>query len=147
MYVQLLLLLIHDLFSYIYRIHRKIIETARRKPELIELLNLHDEIKNTQNDFFLNEESNVQKLSQDQEIQTDIHPTPSNLDYNYSWNVWDLRRKAITLANARSCRTNSAQTDLNFHTFGVGTQTYDAKVHDNQTRVEIGTNVPYDLND
>lgn len=86
------------------------------------------------------------KLSQDQEIQTDVHPISSNIDYNYSWNVWDLRRKAIMLANARSCSTISAQTDLNYHTFGVGTQTYDGKVNENQTTVETGTNVlPYDL--
>lgn len=131
----------------IFRIHRKIIETARRKPELIELLNLHDEIKNTQNDFFLNEELSDKKLCQDQEVQTEIHPIPSNMDYSYSWNVWDLRRKAIMLANARSCSTISAQTDLNFHSFGVGTQTYDDKEKDNQTTVATGTSVPYDLCD
>lgn len=69
------------------------------------------------------------------------------MDYSYSWNVWDLRRKAIMLANARSCSTISAQTDINYHTFGVGTQTYDGKVNDNQTTVENGTNVPDDLFD
>lgn len=43
-------------------------------------------------------------------IQTDVHPIPYAKDTNYVWNVWDLRRMAIKLANIQKCRTKSTQT-------------------------------------
>lgn len=38
-------------------------------------------------------------ISSDKEVQTDLHPIPSNKDSSYVWNLWDLRRKAIELVN------------------------------------------------
>lgn len=35
--------------------------------------------------------------STDCEVQTELHPTPSNKDEKYVWNLWDYRRKAIEL--------------------------------------------------
>jgi hypothetical protein len=37
----------------------------------------------------------------EQEIQTELHPTPYNKDESYVWNLWDFRRKAIQLVTLR----------------------------------------------
>lgn len=43
-------------------------------------------------------------------IQTDIHPIPFAKDKNHIWNIWDMRREAIKLANLQKCQTKSTQT-------------------------------------
>jgi hypothetical protein len=37
------------------------------------------------------------KVSLEKEVQTELHPIPSNIDPNHVWNLWTLRRKAIEL--------------------------------------------------
>lgn len=53
-------------------------------------------------------------------IQTDVHPIAYAKDTNYIWNVWDLRRMAIKLANIQKCTTKSTQTHL-YSSFGTQT--------------------------
>lgn len=33
----------------------------------------------------------------DQEIQTEVHPIATYIDSNYTWNEWELRRRALQL--------------------------------------------------
>lgn len=54
-------------------------------------------------------------------IQTDIHPIPYAKETNYVWNVWDLRRMAVKLANIQNCRTKSTQTHR-YSSFGTQTK-------------------------
>lgn len=54
-------------------------------------------------------------------IQTDVHPIPYAKDTNHTWNVWDLRRMAIQLANLQKCTTKSTQTHC-LSTFGTQTK-------------------------
>lgn len=53
-------------------------------------------------------------------IQTDVHPIPYAKDTNYVWNLWDLRRMAVKLANIQKCKTKSTQT---YCSSSFGTQT------------------------
>lgn len=53
-------------------------------------------------------------------IQTDTHPIPYAKDTNYVWNVWDLRRTAVKLANIQKCRTKATQT-YRYSSFGSQT--------------------------
>lgn len=53
-------------------------------------------------------------------IQTDTQPITYAKDANYVWNIWDLRRMAINLANIQKCTTKSTQTQ--FYS-SLGTQT------------------------
>lgn len=39
------------------------------------------------------------KVSLEKGVQTDLHPIDTNIDPNYVWNLWTLRRKAIELVN------------------------------------------------
>lgn len=42
--------------------------------------------------------------------QTEVHPMESNVVEGYEWNEWELRRKALKLANLRQKTTHSTQT-------------------------------------
>ena len=75
----------------------------------------------------------------DQEVQTDLHPIPSNIDREYRWNVWDYRREAIRLANIRTKRTTSVQTLESSRAIPKSTQVYLDKVQSTQTRVSRST--------
>lgn len=53
-------------------------------------------------------------------VQTDVHPIPYSKSTNHTWNVWDLRRMAIKLADIEKCKTKSTQT-LRHSSFGTQT--------------------------
>ena len=64
-------------------------------------------------------------------IQTPLHfPPESNIDPDYRWNEWDLRREAMNLARLRrgSKKTKAAQTAVSAGARNKGNQ-----VGDNQT--------------
>jgi len=45
------------------------------------------------------------KLMLDKDIQTPVHFVERNFDPNYFWNEWELRKKAIQMANIRKNQT------------------------------------------
>ncbi len=45
------------------------------------------------------------KLMLDKDIQTPVHFIEKNFDPNYFWNEWELRKKAIQMANIRKNQT------------------------------------------
>jgi hypothetical protein len=71
--------------------------------------------------------------STEREVQTELHPVPYNRDENYVWNLWDLRRKAIELANLRRKKTSSAQTAVSYHRFNIASQRYEDRQKSLQT--------------
>lgn len=68
------------------------------------------------------------------EIQTELHPVPFHRDEKYFWNLWDLRRKAIELADLRRKKTTSAQTAITYHRLDVAQQRYETRQMSLQTR-------------
>ena len=72
-------------------------------------------------------------FSVEREIQTELHPVPFYKDETYIWNLWDLRRKAIDLANLRRKKTSSAQTLLSYHRLDIASQRYDSHQKNSQT--------------
>jgi hypothetical protein len=53
----------------------------------------------------------------DKGIETPTHFIEKNLDASYCWNEWDLRKKAIQMANIRKKMTQASQTIIsNFKT-------------------------------
>ena len=69
-------------------------------------------------------------FSVDQEIQTELHPVQFHKDETY---VWNLRRKAIELANLRRKKTSSAQTLTSYHRLDIASQRYDLHQKNSQT--------------
>jgi hypothetical protein len=45
------------------------------------------------------------KLMLDKDIQTPVHFIEKNFDPSYFWNEWELRKKAIQMANIRKNQT------------------------------------------
>uniref|UniRef100_A0A182MDH6 Cilia- and flagella-associated protein 206 n=1 Tax=Anopheles culicifacies TaxID=139723 RepID=A0A182MDH6_9DIPT len=117
----------------------KIVETARKKIQLICLLNMYDKVQSSYN--APRSEGFQMRITTtcDQEVQTDLHPVPSNIDREYRWNVWDYRREAIRLANIRTKRTTSVQTVESSRAIPKSTQVYLGKPQTTQTRVSRST--------
>jgi hypothetical protein len=76
----------------------------------------------------------------DAQTETVLHIVEKNIDYNYDWNEWALRRKAIQLTNLRYKKTHSAQTDLSHFRRENETQTYLPKTQGTQQDHSTGTN-------
>ncbi|XP_028809285.1 cilia- and flagella-associated protein 206-like [Denticeps clupeoides] len=77
--------------------------------------------------------------------QTDTHLVESNIVKSYEWNEWELRRKAIQMANLRKKVTRSAQTNLSHMRRDNATQTYLPKDAACQTKKDSSSNVPNPL--
>ena len=82
--------------------------------------------------------------------QTPTHFIESNIDHRYCWNEWELRRRALQLANITNKRTSSVQT-VNSHFKRENTTQYTLPKPNKdgtmpgqatQTRKSQGTNVP-----
>lgn len=78
----------------------------------------------------------------DSETQTDTHILEPNIVKSYEWNEWELRRKAIKLANLRTRVTHSVQTNLSNMRRDTAIQVWPPKEQETQTKVDNYTNVP-----
>ncbi|XP_013397751.1 cilia- and flagella-associated protein 206 [Lingula anatina] len=124
---------------------RLVAEAAKRSPELIQLLELHTQFASI-TPYAQGKEpgSMIEKpiTKCDSGTQTDTHILEPNIAKSYEWNEWELRRKAIKLANLRNKVTHSIQTNLsNFKRDNV-TQVYLPKDQVTQTKRDGYTNVP-----
>lgn len=125
-------------FRYIF----SVIEIGRAHPELIVFLDIFDDVKSFRDDYHRVECSIQPRLSISIDTQTETHPIPCNIDKEYTWNVWDLRRKAIQLADIRKCKTSSTQTNVQYQRFGINTQTWSPRDSSCHTKHDGATNVP-----
>eukprot|EP01029_Cantina_marsupialis_P016817 TRINITY_DN3771_c0_g1_i2.p1 TRINITY_DN3771_c0_g1~~TRINITY_DN3771_c0_g1_i2.p1 ORF type:complete len:566 (-),score=119.00 TRINITY_DN3771_c0_g1_i2:662-2359(-) len=88
---------------------RELMAVVIRRAELIPLLRLDDYLSNGVFDSVLKDyDLNVDALLHSKEATvkdastgTPIHFVEKNIDPNYHWNEWDLRRKAIKIVNLR----------------------------------------------
>ncbi|XP_026786872.3 cilia- and flagella-associated protein 206 [Pangasianodon hypophthalmus] len=122
-----------------------IAERAKRSPELIQLLELHQQFASVTpySQMQSGERLLVKPISKSESsTQTDTHLLESNIVKSYEWNEWELRRKAIKLANLRSKVTRSMQTDLSHMRRHNNTQTYTPKDAACQTKRDSQSNVP-----
>ncbi|KAK7110859.1 cilia- and flagella-associated protein 206-like [Littorina saxatilis] len=120
-------------------------EGAKRSPELIQLLELHTQFSTITpysqgRDAGKMVEKPVTKCESG--TQTDTHFIDSNIVRSYEWNEWELRRKAMKLANLRTRITTSMQTNLSNIRRDNTTQVYPLKDTDTQTKTDGYSNVP-----
>lgn len=71
----------------------------------------------------------------DKGIVTPTHIVEKNIEPNYHWNEWDLRKKALQMANIRKKITVSTQTELS--NFRIDNETQDWLPKDNSTNTGI----------
>lgn len=120
-------------------------EAAKKSPELIQLLELHTQFASITPYAQGKEpgrmiEAPVTKC--DSGTQTDTHFMETNIVKSYEWNEWELRRKALKLANLRTKITHSVQTNLSNFRRDNDSQVYLPKNAETQTKRESSTNVP-----
>ncbi|XP_074943345.1 cilia- and flagella-associated protein 206 isoform X1 [Phalacrocorax aristotelis] len=121
------------------------IEKAKEHAELIQLLDLRHQFEYlapyTQ---ARNTEKWLMKPTTkcDGSTQTDTHILPPTIVTSYEWNEWELRRKAIKLANLRRKLTHAMQTDLSHMRRENSTQVYLPKDVSTQTKRDSSSNVP-----
>ncbi|KFP82204.1 PREDICTED: UPF0704 protein C6orf165 homolog [Apaloderma vittatum] len=121
------------------------VEKAQEHPELIQLLELccqfehlipYAQARNA-DDCLMKSTAKC-----DSSTQTDTHILPPTIVTSYEWNEWELRRKAIKLANLRRKVTHAMQTDLSHRRRENCTQVYLPKDGSTQTKRDNSSNVP-----
>lgn len=127
-----------------------VLEQARRNPELIHLLRLQEQFPNANLSRIVGSTARTDgvhpllgpqaPLMVDAATETPVHIVEKNIDPNYDWNEWSLRRKALKLTQLRKARTVSTQTDNSHFRRDVETQHYPARHHGTQTVTSRGTN-------
>ncbi|NXU87747.1 CF206 protein, partial [Xiphorhynchus elegans] len=121
------------------------VEKAKEYVELIQLLELHHQFE-----YLLPRvqariaDKGLMKpaAKRDSSTQTDTHILPPTIVRSYEWNEWELRRKAIKLANLRRKITHAMQTDLSHMKRENCTQVYLPKDVSTQTKRDNSSNVP-----
>uniref|UniRef100_A0A3P8WHD4 Cilia- and flagella-associated protein 206 n=1 Tax=Cynoglossus semilaevis TaxID=244447 RepID=A0A3P8WHD4_CYNSE len=129
----------------------EVLERAKLSPELLQLLRLQQHVSGT---FFfvllpvllqllLGESALVKPVTKcEGGTQTDLHPVESNIVTSYEWNEWELRRKALKLADLRSKVTHSTQTHLSHMRRENASQTWPLKEASCQSKRDGGSSVP-----
>uniref|UniRef100_A0A3P8WJR9 Cilia- and flagella-associated protein 206 n=1 Tax=Cynoglossus semilaevis TaxID=244447 RepID=A0A3P8WJR9_CYNSE len=114
----------------------EVLERAKLSPELLQLLRL-------QQHLLLGESALVKPVTKcEGGTQTDLHPVESNIVTSYEWNEWELRRKALKLADLRSKVTHSTQTHLSHMRRENASQTWPLKEASCQSKRDGGSSVP-----
>ncbi|XP_012575883.1 PREDICTED: UPF0704 protein C6orf165 homolog isoform X2 [Condylura cristata] len=120
-------------------------EKAKKNAELIQLLELHQQFETL---IPYSQMKDVDKhyikpiTMCESSTQTDTHILPPTIVRSYEWNEWELRRKAIKLANLRQKVTHSVQTDLSHMRRENCSQVYPPKDAGTQSMREGSTRVP-----
>ncbi|KAJ8973097.1 hypothetical protein NQ317_008189 [Molorchus minor] len=121
----------------------RVLELVRKKPHLIHFLDIKEQLQEVADLKQLTEEK-IMKTSKEKEVQclefTEI--MPSNIDRSYMWNIWDLKREAIQLANLSKCKTVSTQTWRTPSRNTIQSQTYEQRDKNLQTKQDNYSNVP-----
>ncbi|XP_073934537.1 cilia- and flagella-associated protein 206 isoform X2 [Castor canadensis] len=120
-------------------------EKAKKNAELIQLLELHQQFEtlvpySQMRDI---DKHYIKPITMcESSTQTDTHILSPTIVRSYEWNEWELRRKAIKLANLRQKITHSVQTDLSHMRRENSSQVYPCKDASTQSKRESSTRVP-----
>lgn len=76
----------------------------------------------------------------DKATDTPTHFIEKNIEPDYHWNEWDLRKKALQMANIRKKVTVSVQTELSSRRLDNSTQVWLPKDNSTNTGINAATN-------
>ncbi|RZF43359.1 hypothetical protein LSTR_LSTR001620 [Laodelphax striatellus] len=114
-----------------------VIEVICRHPELIPLFGMQL-VKISK----MKRESLPTQTEGKEDFEMQTGSVDGYYDKDYTWNVWELKRRAIHLADIRKMLTHSTQTGASNKRTSVGTQTYQMKDTSTQTRKDNSTMMP-----
>jgi len=122
-------------------------EQCRRMPELIHLLKMQDHFQEASLAALLQGKDGMHPLFSisaplmvDKGVETPVHFIDKNIEPNYHWNEWDLRKKALQMANIRKKVTVSVQTELSNFRIDNSTQVWLPKENSTNTGINVSTN-------
>lgn len=81
-------------------------------------------------------------MTRDAGTETPTHFIEKRIDPDYHWNEWELRRKALQIANLKKCVTIGQQTDNSHFRRDNTSQVFLPQDNFSQTRRDKGTNPP-----
>eukprot|EP00055_Hartaetosiga_balthica_P010224 m.43056 g.43056 ORF g.43056 m.43056 type:complete len:665 (+) comp7087_c0_seq3:130-2124(+) len=116
---------------------QEVVNMGRHQYELVGLLSLHPFLSHSA--LITSGNINV-AVKCDSGSQTELHPIAENINKKYEWNEWELRRKALKLANLRKKKTHSTQTHKSQYRRDNDTQVYLPKDRTTQTKQDSYTN-------
>ena len=132
-----------------------VVEACKREPHLIYLLGLseHSAFPGfSRPDYGAKLLPSVHRLLHvhptkcDAGEQTPTHFVESYIDPKYNWNEWSMRRQALKLANLKTKRTHSMQTDNSHFRRDAESQHYEQRQGTTQTTTNSSSNVPKTFN-
>ena len=81
-------------------------------------------------------------VMRDAATETPTHFREKYIDYNYEWNEWALRRRALRMTQLKHCATTSQQTDASAFRRENSSQVYLPRINSSQTRRDNSCNPP-----
>lgn len=124
-----------------------VIEKCRLMPELIHLLKMQDHFPDASLAALLQGRDGMHPLFSisaplmvDKGNNCPTHFIEKNIEPNYHWNEWDLRKKALQMANIRKKLTVTTQTELSNFRIDNETQVWLPKENATNTGVNASTN-------
>ena len=116
-------------------------------PELIHLLKMQDHFPDASLAALLQGRDGMHPLFSisaplmvDKGVECPTHFVEKHIEPNYHWNEWDLRKKALQMANIRRKVTVSTQTELSNFRIDNETQVYLPKDNETNTGINASTN-------
>lgn len=125
----------------------QVVEKCRRMPELIHLLKMQDHFPDASLAALLQGRDGMHPLFSisaplmvDKGVTCPTHFVEKHIEPNYHWNEWDLRKKALQMANIRRKVTVSTQTELSNFRIDNETQVWLPKDNETNTGINASTN-------
>lgn len=116
-------------------------------PELIHLLKMQEHFPDASLAALLQGKDGMHPLFSiqaplmvDKATTTPTHFVEKNIEPDYHWNEWDLRKKALQMANIRKKVTVSVQTELSSRRLDNSTQVWLPKDNSTNTGINAATN-------
>lgn len=131
-------------------VKQAVLDAGAKAPELVHLLRIQDQYPGTSIAHVLADRAHNKKSAaagpraptKDAATDTPTHFVEKHIDYAYDWNEWGLRRRALRLAQLKTCATTSVQTDKSHFRRDNHSQVYLPRVKPTQTRTDSSTNLP-----
>lgn len=125
------------------RFFASIRDVCYRFPELIHLLRLHEDFPRSSLQAIVQQTLGSGKVMKaDIGTECPLHFEESNIDKDYEWNEWKLRKEALHMADIRRKSTSATQTALSHLRRETETQVYLPRDVATNTAVDRGTNPP-----
>jgi len=125
----------------------QVVEKCRHMPELIHLLKMQDHFPDASLAALLQGRDGMHPLFSisaplmvDKGVECPTHFVEKHIEPNYHWNEWDLRKKALQMANIRRKVTVSTQTELSNFRIDNETQVWLPKDNTTNTGINASTN-------